>query len=109
MLASESNAISVVEVLVQRGADLSAVDSQGHDVVHYVKLLGNSEVKSALIAALHRQQVAGKSYAKSLSLSRSHTLSPLCGRDLYCSGFDTKSTLPSGGVLPYILRASFSK
>ncbi|XP_031133712.1 ankycorbin isoform X2 [Sander lucioperca] len=58
MLASESNAISVVEVLVQRGADLSAVDSQGHDVVHYVKLLGNSEVKSALIAALHRQQVA---------------------------------------------------
>ncbi|XP_078127244.1 ankycorbin isoform X2 [Sander vitreus] len=58
MLASESNAVSVVEVLVQRGADLSAVDLQGHDVVHYVKLLGNSEVKTALTAALNRQQVA---------------------------------------------------
>ncbi|XP_054468166.1 ankycorbin isoform X2 [Anoplopoma fimbria] len=56
MLASESNAVSVVEVLVQRGADLSAVDSQGHDVVHYTKLLGNSEVKTALTAALNRQQ-----------------------------------------------------
>uniref|UniRef100_A0A8D0DCW3 Retinoic acid induced 14 n=1 Tax=Sander lucioperca TaxID=283035 RepID=A0A8D0DCW3_SANLU len=89
MLASESNAISVVEVLVQRGADLSAVDSQGHDVVHYVKLLGNSEVKSALIAALHRQQVAGKSYAKSLSLSRSHTLS---------SGPSSPSVLTSAGT-----------
>ncbi|XP_076613709.1 ankycorbin isoform X2 [Chaetodon auriga] len=57
MLASESNAVSVVEVLVQRGADLSAVDSQGHDVVHYAKLLGNVEVKTALAAALNRQQV----------------------------------------------------
>lgn len=65
MLASESNAVSVVEVLVQRGADLTAVDSQGHDVTHYAKLLGNSEVKTALTAALNRQQVPGKSYAKS--------------------------------------------
>ncbi|KAK9532663.1 hypothetical protein VZT92_010037 [Zoarces viviparus] len=55
MLASESNAVSVVEVLVQRGADLSAVDSQGHDVEHYTKLLGNSEVKTALNAAANRQ------------------------------------------------------
>lgn len=60
MLASESNAVSVVEVLVQRGADLSAVDSQGHDVVHYAKLSANSEVKTALAAALNRQQVSGK-------------------------------------------------
>ncbi|XP_032394815.1 ankycorbin isoform X2 [Etheostoma spectabile] len=58
MLASESNAVSVVEVLVQRGADLSAVDSQGHDVVHYIKLLGNSELRTALTAALNRQQVS---------------------------------------------------
>ncbi|XP_035524496.1 ankycorbin isoform X2 [Morone saxatilis] len=57
MLASESNAVSVVEVLVQRGADLSAVDSQGHDVLHYAKLSGNTEVKTALTAALSRQQV----------------------------------------------------
>uniref|UniRef100_A0AAQ4QQD8 Retinoic acid induced 14 n=1 Tax=Gasterosteus aculeatus aculeatus TaxID=481459 RepID=A0AAQ4QQD8_GASAC len=58
MLASESNAISVVEVLVQRGADLSAVDSQGHDVGHYAKLQGNSGVKTALNAALNRQQAS---------------------------------------------------
>nr|XP_046231070.1 ankycorbin isoform X2 [Scatophagus argus]XP_046231072.1 ankycorbin isoform X2 [Scatophagus argus]XP_046231073.1 ankycorbin isoform X2 [Scatophagus argus] len=58
MLASESNAVSVVEVLVQRGADLSAVDSQGYDVLHYAKLSGNSEVRTALAAALSRQQVS---------------------------------------------------
>ncbi|KAM8744117.1 ankycorbin isoform 1-T1 [Acanthopagrus schlegelii] len=58
ILASESNAVPVVEVLVQRGADLLAVDSQGHDVTHYIKLLGNSEVKTALVAALSRQQIS---------------------------------------------------
>uniref|UniRef100_G3PYZ1 Retinoic acid induced 14 n=1 Tax=Gasterosteus aculeatus aculeatus TaxID=481459 RepID=G3PYZ1_GASAC len=65
MLASESNAISVVEVLVQRGADLSAVDSQGHDVGHYAKLQGNSGVKTALNAALNRQQASGESHTRS--------------------------------------------
>lgn len=63
MLASESNAVSVVEVLVQRGADLSAVDSQGHDVGHYANVSGNSEVRTALAAALNRQQIPGMSYA----------------------------------------------
>ncbi|XP_059214151.1 ankycorbin isoform X2 [Centropristis striata] len=58
MLASESNAASVVEVLVERGADLSAVDAQGHDVAHYAKLSGNSEVKTALTAAMNRQQAS---------------------------------------------------
>ncbi|XP_068561896.1 ankycorbin isoform X2 [Cebidichthys violaceus] len=58
MLASESNAVAVVEVLVQRGADLSAADSQGRDVEHYAKLLGNAEVKTALSAALNRQQAS---------------------------------------------------
>lgn len=48
MLASESNAVSAVEVLVQRGADLSALDSQGHDVGHYAKLSGSPEVTAAL-------------------------------------------------------------
>lgn len=58
MLATESNAVSVAEVLVQRGADLSAVDSHGHDVTHYAKLSGNAEVKTALAAALNRQQIS---------------------------------------------------
>ncbi|XP_030005735.1 ankycorbin isoform X2 [Sphaeramia orbicularis] len=57
MLACETNAVSVIDVLIQRGADLSAVDSHGHDVVHYVKLSGSSEVKTAVTAALSRQQV----------------------------------------------------
>lgn len=48
MLACESNAAAVVEVLVQRGADLSALDSQGHDVGHYAKLSGSPEIKAAL-------------------------------------------------------------
>lgn len=48
MLASESNSMSTVEVLIQRGADLSALDSQGHDVGHYAKLSGSPEIKTAL-------------------------------------------------------------
>lgn len=48
MLACESNAASAVEVLVQRGADLSALDSQGHDVGHFAKLSGSPEIKTAL-------------------------------------------------------------
>lgn len=48
MLACESNAVSVVEVLIQRGADLSSLDSQGHDVGHYAKLSASPEVNTAL-------------------------------------------------------------
>lgn len=62
MLASESKAVPVVEVLVHRGADLSAVDSQGHDVGHYAKLSGSSEVIAALTAGLNRH-VSGESDA----------------------------------------------
>ncbi|XP_040915168.1 ankycorbin isoform X1 [Toxotes jaculatrix] len=58
MLASESNRVSVVELLVHRGADLSAVDSQGHDVVYYAKLSGSPDVRTALTAALNRQQIS---------------------------------------------------
>lgn len=61
MLASEANGVSVVELLVQRGADLSAVDSQGHDVGHYAKLPGSTEGRAALAAALNRQLISGKS------------------------------------------------
>lgn len=59
MLASESSAASVVEVLVQRGADLSAIDSQGHNVGHYANVSGHQEVRAALAAALSRQQIPG--------------------------------------------------
>uniref|UniRef100_A0A8C7S0I8 Retinoic acid induced 14 n=1 Tax=Oncorhynchus mykiss TaxID=8022 RepID=A0A8C7S0I8_ONCMY len=53
MLASESSSMSVVEVLVQRGAVLQAVDSLGHDVLHYAKLSGSSEIRAVLTAELH--------------------------------------------------------
>ncbi|XP_018526022.1 ankycorbin isoform X2 [Lates calcarifer] len=65
MLASESNAVSVVDVLVHRGADLSAVDSQGHDIIHYAKLSGNSDIKTALTAALNKQQISDAKSPKS--------------------------------------------
>lgn len=61
MLATESSAVSVVEVLVQRGADQSAVDTEGHDVLHYAKVSGSSEAKTALSAALNKHPVSGKS------------------------------------------------
>ncbi|XP_030625502.1 ankycorbin [Chanos chanos] len=56
MLASESSCAAAVEVLVERGADLHVVDSLGHDVLHYAKLSGSSEVRAVLNAALHRHQ-----------------------------------------------------
>uniref|UniRef100_A0A8C1INL4 Retinoic acid induced 14 n=1 Tax=Cyprinus carpio TaxID=7962 RepID=A0A8C1INL4_CYPCA len=56
MLASESSCPAAVELLVQRGADLQMVDSLGHDVLHYAKLSGSSEVRTPLNTALHRQQ-----------------------------------------------------
>ncbi|KAM9735183.1 ankycorbin isoform 2-T2 [Menidia menidia] len=65
MLAAESNAVSVVEVLVLRGADLSAVDAEGQDVVHYTNISGNSEAKSALMAALNRNPVLDAKSPKS--------------------------------------------
>lgn len=55
MLASESNAVSAVEVLIQRGADRSSADSQGHDVGHDGKLSGSPVVKSAL-----NRQISGE-------------------------------------------------
>lgn len=60
MLAAEAGAGSLVEVLVQRGADPYAVDSQGHDVGHYANMSGNQEVRGQLAAALSRlQQIPG--------------------------------------------------
>ena len=56
MLASESSCAPAVEVLVHGGADLLMVDSLGHDVLHYTKLSGSSEVRALITAALHRQQ-----------------------------------------------------
>lgn len=64
MLAAESNAVFEVEVLVRRGADLSAVDSDGHDIVYYATLSGNAEAKTALLTALNKHQLLGKSYEK---------------------------------------------
>lgn len=56
MLASESSCAAAVQVLVQRGADLRAADSLGHDVLHYAKLSGSAEVRNVLNSALQRQQ-----------------------------------------------------
>lgn len=65
MLATESNAVSVVEVLVKRGADLSAVDAEGHEVLHYAKVSGSSETKTALSAALNKHPVSDTKSPKS--------------------------------------------
>lgn len=60
MLAAEAGAASLAEVLVQRGADPYAVDSQGHDVGHYANMSGSQEVRGQLAAVLSRlQQIPG--------------------------------------------------
>ncbi|XP_028830211.1 ankycorbin isoform X2 [Denticeps clupeoides] len=56
MLASESSCVVAVQVLVQQGADLGSVDSLGHNILHYAKLSGSSEVQSILQARLLKQQ-----------------------------------------------------
>lgn len=74
MLAAESSALSEVEVLVRRGADLAVVDSDGHNVVYYATLSGNSETKTALLTALNRHQLSGKSYEKALKDDAIHMM-----------------------------------
>uniref|UniRef100_A0AAY4BQY8 RAI14 protein n=1 Tax=Denticeps clupeoides TaxID=299321 RepID=A0AAY4BQY8_9TELE len=59
MLASESSCVVAVQVLVQQGADLGSVDSLGHNILHYAKLSGSSEVQSILQARLLKQQSPG--------------------------------------------------
>ncbi|KAJ8395638.1 hypothetical protein AAFF_G00031190 [Aldrovandia affinis] len=54
MLACESSCVATVDILVQRGADLQIVDSLGHDVLHYAKLSGSSEVQALLTSALQK-------------------------------------------------------
>ncbi|KAA8584240.1 hypothetical protein FQN60_008025 [Etheostoma spectabile] len=100
MLASESNAVSVVEVLVQRGADLSAVDSQGHDVVHYIKLLGNSELRTALTAALNRQQhdQVAKLSDERITTPKKRKAPPPPISPLQSSGPSSPSVLTSAGT-----------
>ncbi|XP_051960183.1 ankycorbin-like isoform X7 [Xyrauchen texanus] len=71
MLASESSSFAAVELLVQRGADLHLVDSLGHDVLHYAKLSGSSEIQTILNAALHTQQSeSDKSLARTPQVSK---------------------------------------
>uniref|UniRef100_A0A4W4G2B3 Retinoic acid induced 14 n=1 Tax=Electrophorus electricus TaxID=8005 RepID=A0A4W4G2B3_ELEEL len=48
MLASESGCGPTVEVLLQSGADLDVVDSLGHDVLHYAKMSGSTDVLAAI-------------------------------------------------------------
>lgn len=54
MLASESNCGAVVDLLVHRGADLRLLDSLGHDVLHYAKLSGSTEVQAIITTAMQR-------------------------------------------------------
>lgn len=56
MLACESRHLAAIHILVQRGADLRAADSLGHDVYHYAKLSGSAEVRNVLNAALERKE-----------------------------------------------------
>ncbi|KAF5903711.1 ankycorbin isoform X1, partial [Clarias magur] len=54
MLAGESSCMATVDLLVQRGADLHLLDSLGHDVLHYAKLSGSTEVCAVINTALQR-------------------------------------------------------
>ncbi|XP_053334173.1 ankycorbin isoform X1 [Clarias gariepinus] len=54
MLAGESSCVATVDLLVQRGADLHLLDSLGHDVLHYAKLSGSTEVCAVINTALQR-------------------------------------------------------
>lgn len=62
MLAGESSCVATVDLLVQRGADLHLLDSLGHDVLHYAKLSGSTEVCAVINTALQRHLAESGDY-----------------------------------------------
>lgn len=64
MLACENGSVETVEVLVNAGARVAAVDSAGHDAAHYGLATGNALIQHFLQeAAQRRSWASGKALA----------------------------------------------
>lgn len=64
MLACENGSVETVEVLVNAGARVAAVDSAGHDAAHYGLATGNALIQHFLQeAAQRRSWASGKTLA----------------------------------------------
>lgn len=58
MLACENGSVETVEVLVNAGARVAAVDSTGHDAAHYGLATGNALIQHFLQEAAQRRSWA---------------------------------------------------
>lgn len=58
MLACENGSVETVEVLVNAGARVAAVDSTGHDAAHYSLATGNALIQHFLQEAAQRRSWA---------------------------------------------------
>uniref|UniRef100_A0A4X1TGJ1 Uncharacterized protein n=1 Tax=Sus scrofa TaxID=9823 RepID=A0A4X1TGJ1_PIG len=85
MLACEIGSSNIVEALITKGADLSLVDSLGHNALHYSKLSENAGIQSLLLSKIS-QDADLKTPTKPKQLSdvsspRSITSTPLSGKE----------------------------
>lgn len=54
MVACEIGSSNIVEALIKKGADLTLVDSLGHNALHYSKLSENAGIQSLLLSKISR-------------------------------------------------------
>lgn len=52
MVACEIGSSNIVEALIKKGADLTLVDSLGHNALHYSKLSENAGIQSLLLSKI---------------------------------------------------------
>lgn len=60
ILACEKGSAEVAELLLSHGADAGAVDSMGHDALHYALLTQDKALWKLLRQALNRRRRGGK-------------------------------------------------
>lgn len=52
MVACEIGSSNIAEALIKKGADLTLVDSLGHNALHYSKLSENAGIQSLLLSKI---------------------------------------------------------
>lgn len=75
MVACEIGSSHVAEALIKKGADLTLVDSLGHNVLHYSKLSENAGIQSLLLSKISQDAGMWKKIA-GVVLSLSAPFSP---------------------------------
>lgn len=75
MLACEIGSSNIVEALIKKGADLTLVDSPGHNALHYSRLSENAGIQSLLLSKISQDAGMWKKIANVVS-NLSHSIFP---------------------------------